>query len=49
MIWGDSTPMSLAPVSGFQTYEACTMTGDAWKKTKVELDRDYVCLPAKEK
>lgn len=37
---------AMTGVSGFMTYDACVSTGEAWKKTKHEYQREYECLPA---
>ncbi len=49
MIYGTDTPMAITAISGFTTGPSCEYTGEHWKKTKVELERDYVCLPADQK
>jgi len=48
---GENIPESLAitTVSGFLTHAACVDTGEAWKKTKQDYDREYECLPADQK
>lgn len=50
MLWGEanSNP-TMTGVSGFLTHAACVDAGEAWKKSKHELERDYECLPASEK
>lgn len=50
MIYGGTPPnMAITSVSGFLTYAACAESGEAWKHTKQELDREYYCLPAQAK
>jgi hypothetical protein len=41
--------MSITTVAGFTTHQSCEYTGEAWKKTKQDYDREYECLPADQK
>jgi hypothetical protein len=49
MIFSFNENVTMTSISGFETYSACILSGEAWTKTKRELDRDFVCIPAKAK
>ena len=48
---GENIPesMTMTAISGFTTHESCEYTGEAWKKTKHDYDREYECLQADQK